>query len=370
MSEFTFETPSSAFLNLLEMVVEQGKKVTVRGSETKELLNVSLTINKPWQRCLVIPQRHDNIFAKIAETLWVLAGRNDIEWLSYYLPRAVDWADDGKHWRAGYGPRLRAWEVQCNSYGLKGEIDQVEECYKLLRDDPTTRRAVMSLWNPVEDYKESKDIPCNNWLHWIIRDGKLLLNIAQRSSDILWGFSGINLFEWSVLQEYMASWLNIMPGSLTYNITSLHLYDKHYERADKILESCQYKTIYDADIDSILPTMYHSEFDSSLATLFEAETEWRIGGGFNFLSSCHMLHQAALMLFIFISDKITADKATDDERVHWIANDITLLEANTEFRMAAIEYYGRKFPELYNIFPFTATEQLALQFAGIVNWHE
>lgn len=363
---YEFETPSSAFLNLLEMVVEQGKKVTVRGQETKELLNVSLTIHKPWQRCLVIPQRHDNIFAKIAETLWVLAGRNDIEWLSYYLPRAVDWADDGKHWRAGYGPRLRSWEVQCNSYGLKGEIDQVEECLKLLQVDPTTRRAVMSLWNPVEDYKPTLDTPCNNWLHWIIRDGKLLLNIAQRSSDILWGFSGINLFEWSVLQEYMAHWLGIEPGTLTYNITSLHLYDKHYKRADEILESCQYKTIYDAELNRIEPTLDSLLLDSQLAKLFEQEAEWRIGGGFKYTFDCDWLDQAALMLFIFISDKITADKATDDERVHWIANDISLLEANTEFRMAAIEYYGRKFPELYNIFPLTATERLALQFAGII----
>ena len=66
-----------------------------------------IVITEPWRREVVSVNRKANVFAQIAETMWVLAGRNDIEWLSAYLPRAVDYSDNGTHWRAGYGPRIR-----------------------------------------------------------------------------------------------------------------------------------------------------------------------------------------------------------------------------------------------------------------------
>jgi len=102
-------------------------------------------------------------------------------------------------WRGAYGPRLRNW------FG----VDQVAAVFQLLRADHASRRAVINLFDPSRDFAQSKDVPCNNWLHFLIRDGHLVLNVVTRSNDIMWGFSGINTFEWSVLHEMMAFWLGV-----------------------------------------------------------------------------------------------------------------------------------------------------------------
>jgi thymidylate synthase len=218
---------NTALLGLLTSIETQGREVTTRGSATKEIGPIQFTVTNPLQRCLLLPGRANNIFASIAETMWVLAGRNDVEFLQHYLPRAGDFSDDGLTWRAGYGPRLRNW----------GGVDQLDEVRKILLDEPSSRRAVAIIFDPASDYTESKDIPCNNWLHFTIRDSALNAHIAIRSNDVIWGFSGINNFEWSVLLEMMAHWLGVEVGQLTYSITSEHLYEPHFERATTILET-------------------------------------------------------------------------------------------------------------------------------------
>src|SRR5690348_6824007 len=98
-----------ALVGGLRDVLTEGKHLSVRGSHTRELRNRLTVLERPQERCLVTPRRRNNIFATIAETMWVLAGRNDLAFLTRYLPRAQDFSDDGQIWRAAYGPRLRNW---------------------------------------------------------------------------------------------------------------------------------------------------------------------------------------------------------------------------------------------------------------------
>src|SRR5260370_19833910 len=105
-----------------------------------------------------------------------------------------------------------------------------------MRHEFSTRRAVMSIFDPAVDFIDSKDIPCNNWIHWLVRDDRLHMNVAVRSNDIMWGFSGINAFEWSVLHELMATWLNVDVGEITFFASSFHLYERHEQRARAIVE--------------------------------------------------------------------------------------------------------------------------------------
>ncbi len=115
----------------------------------------------------------------------------------------------------GTVPRLRNW---------KGGVDQVAQVRELLAASPDSRRAVISLFDPEIDFQDSKDIPCNNWLHFLVRDGRLHLNVAARSTDIWFGFSAINGFEWSVLLEMMARWLKLDVGTdLFYVLPALVL---------------------------------------------------------------------------------------------------------------------------------------------------
>lgn len=222
-----YRNAEAAFLGELALLVDRGADVLVRGSRVRELVGRSFVIEHPLERCITVPHRLNNLAASAVETMWVLAGRNDISGLLPYLPRARKFSDDGATWRGGYGPRLRDWNG----------VDQVDEVRRLLVGDPTSRRGVISLFDPALDHRPGLDVPCNNWIHFIRRDGVLDLLIAVRSNDIMWGFSGINAFEWSVLHEMMAVWTDSEVGRQHWFVSSLHLYDRHYRRADAVLSA-------------------------------------------------------------------------------------------------------------------------------------
>jgi thymidylate synthase len=243
-------------------VLDQGADVVVRGKATRELVGRLTTLEQPLERYLFLPKRHNDVFAQFAETMWVLAGRNDIAWLSRYLPRAPDYSDDGQTWHGAYGPRLRRWA---------GDVDQLDKVRRLLSEDQASRRAVMVLFDPVQDFVDPKDVPCNNWLSWIVRDGKLHLSVAIRSNDAMWGFSGANAFEWSILQELMAYWLGFEVGGARYFATSFHLYDNHFNRARQIGEGFHGLTPYDFGIGRAAFQTRWNDFSAKLDQWFVLE---------------------------------------------------------------------------------------------------
>lgn len=247
-------------------VLEHGADVLVRGSATRELIGRITTLERPLERYLFLPKRHNDVFAQFAETMWVLAGRDDISWLSRYLPRAPNYSDDGQTWHGAYGPRLRRWA---------GHVDQLDKVRALLSEDRTSRRAVMVLFDPERDFANSNDIPCNNWLSWIARDGELHLSVAIRSNDAMWGFSGANAFEWSILQELMAHWLGLKVGSVKYFAASFHLYDIHFSRAKQIDEGFHGLTPYDFGIGRATFQTGWNDFSTKLDRWFALEERIR-----------------------------------------------------------------------------------------------
>lgn len=264
-----YRSVNEALPVLAHLLTTEGADVPSRAGRTKELSPVHFSITDPLQREIVVPGRKANIAAQIAETMWVLGGRNDVEFLSHYLPRAADFSDDGKTWRAGYGPRLRSWQGDMTHSG-KG-TDQFREVIRLLKEDPSTRRAVMSIFDPGADYGSSKDIPCNNWLHFLSRDGVLNLHVAIRSNDLVWGWSGINQFEWSVLLEVVAYYTDLKPGRIHYAVSSLHMYDRHWDKA-QLWKNTTVHTKRDRRFDP-----HELEWDLLVARWFQLEAAIRHG---------------------------------------------------------------------------------------------
>lgn len=228
---YVFNEVNEALPALLRTVLAEGATVPSRAGGTKELTHVGITLREPWHRELLLTARKANVAAQVAETMWVLAGRDDVEWLARYLPRATDFSDDGKVWRAGYGARLRRWPGR----NFSNTHDQLAYVVATLRNDPGSRQAVMSIWDPVVDTTPGKDVPCNDWLHFLCRDGKLDLHVAVRSNDAIWGWSGINQFEWSALLEVVAGLVGVQVGALHFAVTSWHLYEHHYTKAGRIV---------------------------------------------------------------------------------------------------------------------------------------
>jgi thymidylate synthase len=285
---FEHENVSEALPSLLTYLMSDGEEVGSRqGERTQEILMPRIALWKPWQREVLVPGRKASIAAQIAETMWVLAGRNDVEWLSHYLPRAGDFSDDGLTWRGGYGPRLRSWGGPA-TYGSGIHSDQLANVVRLLNDERGTRRAVMAIYDPVIDSVGGKDVPCNDFLTFISRGGKLHVSVTTRSNDVIWGWSGINQFEWSALQEIVAYLTGNQVGTLTFNITSLHVYEKHWDKARQIVkrsgESPPYIPFEPKDSPRFEPLMTSVEhLDELIKSWFRVEELIRNGNPSNAL---------------------------------------------------------------------------------------
>ena len=278
-----FTSATEALPHLLNNLLVGGSVIPSRNGETRELTMQHITIDQTTDPYIATPGRNVSLPAQIAETMWILAGRNDVEWLANYLPQAPRFSDDGKTWRGGYGPRLRKFA------GIDDNIDQLKHIIDLLREDPTTRRAVFAIYDPAVDSAPGKDIPCNNWVHFLARDGKLHAHVAIRSNDAMWGWSGINSFEWSILTQVVAAYAGLMPGTITYDISSLHLYERHYDKAQRIIDQT---LLADNELDA---GMWNDEFpkdspwfsqqdaklplDEQLSLWFKLEEDIRTSGG-------------------------------------------------------------------------------------------
>jgi hypothetical protein len=126
-----------------------------------------------------------------------------------------DYSDNGEIYHAAYGYRWR------KAFGA----DQLEQLVAMLKADPTTRRAVLTVWEPTRDLGvESRDLGCNTQAYFKLRDSTLRMTVCCRSNDILWGAYGANAVHWSTLQEYMACKLGAEVGAMTTLSDSWHVY--------------------------------------------------------------------------------------------------------------------------------------------------
>lgn len=257
----------NVILDAISETLKAGSNRSPRGLNTIEIQDVIINITNPKDRLPFIYHRNANIFSLIAETLWMIAGRNDLRFMNHFLPRLTEYSDDGLVVSGAYGPRIRSW---------KGH-DQLKTIKTILEDDLDSRRAVISLFDPSSDHNQNrKDIPCNNWIQFSILQGKLNMRVTSRSMDAIWG-SAINVFEWTVMQEMVAGWLNLGIGEYTHFIGSFHIYEDKLKRVQRMLNSSQWNDIY----PTIPIDVGYESLDNNLGLVFQAEKESRKHGIIN-----------------------------------------------------------------------------------------
>jgi hypothetical protein len=192
------------------------RTVSPRGMETREFRGTYITeYLRPTERVLFSPERDANPFFHFFEALWILGGRRDVEFLAQFNGKIRDYSDNGMDFHAAYGWRLRR---HFRHDQLLGVID-------MLRADPLTRRAVMSIWDTNFDLgTESKDIPCNDMVFFKLRDGVLDMTVANRSNDAIWGAYGANAVQFSFIHEFVAGALGVQVGVYRQCSDSFHVY--------------------------------------------------------------------------------------------------------------------------------------------------
>jgi len=218
-------------------------KVAPRGKSTIEFPTpVCSVYERPCERVLFSAVRDANPFFHFMESLWILAGRKDVAWISQFNRRIKEYSDDGKVFGGAYGDRMR--NVKC--WGMEN-IDQIEEVVRILRVDPESRRAVIQIWDASRDLvgqTGKKDIPCNDLIMFKIRDDALHMTVCNRSNDLIWGCYGANAVHFSMLHEYLAAHIGVPVGVYRQVSDSLHVYTEN-PQWEKLCESAPYalKTI-------------------------------------------------------------------------------------------------------------------------------
>lgn len=224
------DNPTQMYLDALMELVSKGQEVGPRGKLTKELRPVVLQYLNPLHRITFVEGRSVNPFFQLAESIWILAGRSDVAWLTDYNKSIAQFSDDGVYFNAPYGERLRFWGKNDAQGVVHNPIDQLKDCYEKLKADRDTRQAVAHLSDVRFDgsHVNTKDRACNISLFFKVRGGKLDLTVTNRSNDLHWGVFGANLCQFSTIQEAMASWLGLPVGTYTQFTDSLHIYLEDY----------------------------------------------------------------------------------------------------------------------------------------------
>jgi hypothetical protein len=185
----------------------------------------ALVYEYPQQRVLFHAARDANPFMHFFEALWMLAGRNDVAFMTKLARQFGAYTDDGKTFNGAYGYRWRT------HFGK----DQLQLIIERLRADPTDRRIVLSMWDGHHDLGlESRDLPCNTHIYFRLVDDKLQMTVCNRSNDLVWGAVGANVVHMSYLQEYVAMNLWKEVGQYTQFSSNLHAYEPHWPLLEKM----------------------------------------------------------------------------------------------------------------------------------------
>jgi len=233
---------------------------STRGNSTELLGGVLLKLSNPKAR-LSRTEVKGTLFSCLGELIWYLAKSNSLKFIRYYIPPYANESDDGKTIYGGYGPRI---------FKMRNKYNQFEAVIKLLKEKPTSRRAVIQLFDASDLSREHKDIPCTCTLQFMIRKNQLHMFTNMRSNDAFLGLPH-DIFAFTMLQEIMSKTLSVGLGSYSHAVGSLHLYEKDREKAEQYLAEGWQPT------KLAMPAMPNGNPSLSIGSLLDAELKIRNG---------------------------------------------------------------------------------------------
>jgi thymidylate synthase len=170
----------------------------------------------------------------IYELLWFLRGETNVDYLNEHGVTIWDeWADENGNLGRVYGAQWRDWR---GANGIR--VDQIEKIISEIRENPASRRLIVSAWNPAE-IDEMALPPCHVLFQFYVNDGELSCQLYQRSADLFLGVP-FNIASYSLLTMMMAQVCNLAPGDFVHTFGDLHLYQNHLEQArEQLSRECR-----------------------------------------------------------------------------------------------------------------------------------
>jgi thymidylate synthase len=210
-----------AFKILFQKLFRDGGITSPRGERTLELTSAKVVFENDEDVWCTFPSRQLSLSYTCAEFLWYL--RAD--------PADMSIAKRAPIWRS-----LISKGILQSNYGVYLFRDaQFLRCVNELRNDPDSRRASILILQPHHFYAQSADIPCTYSLNFRIRDKRLDMTVHMRSNDAWFGAGNdCPTFRWT--QHMMADMLSVPIGTYTHLVDSLHIYERHWEAAERCLD--------------------------------------------------------------------------------------------------------------------------------------
>lgn len=162
----------------------------------------------------------------IYELLWFLAGDTNVKYLQEHGVRIWnEWADEKGDLGHIYGYQWRSWPDYNGGY-----IDQITEVVNTIKNNPDSRRIIVSAWN-VADIPNMNLPPCHAFFQFYVADGKLSLQLYQRSADIFLGVP-FNIASYALLLKMMAQVTGLQEGDFIHTLGDAHIYLNHLDQVN------------------------------------------------------------------------------------------------------------------------------------------
>ena len=213
------------YLSLLNRILTEGATKTDRtGTGTMSVFGNQMRFNLADGFPLLTTKKL-HLKSIIYELLWFLRGDTNVHYLQEHGVRIWnEWADENGDLGPVYGHQWRSWPDYNG-----GTIDQIQNVLDLIRNHPDSRRMIVSAWNPAE-VEQMALPPCHCLFQFYVADGKLSLQLYQRSADTFLGVP-FNIASYALLLQMMAQVSGLEPAEFIHTTGDTHLYLNHLDQA-------------------------------------------------------------------------------------------------------------------------------------------
>lgn len=213
------------YLNLLDRILTEGATKTDRtGTGTKSVFGHQMRFNLE-EGFPLLTTKKLHLKSIIYELLWFLRGDTNVAYLQEHGVKIWnEWARPDGSLGPVYGAQWRSWPDYRGGF-----VDQISQAQELIRRDPDSRRIVVSAWN-VAQLPDMALAPCHALFQFYVADGRLSLQLYQRSADCFLGVP-FNIASYALLLMMMAKVCGLRAGDFVHTLGDAHLYSNHLDQA-------------------------------------------------------------------------------------------------------------------------------------------
>ncbi|MBB4806067.1 thymidylate synthase [Chryseobacterium defluvii] len=217
------------YLDLLQYILDNGTDKTDRtGTGTRSVFGYQLRYDLSKGFPLVTTKKV-HLKSIIYELLWFLKGDTNIQYLNDNGVTIWDeWADENGDLGPVYGAQWRSWKGADHKM-----VDQITEVIDQIKKNPDSRRLIVSAWN-VAEIANMALAPCHALFQFYVADGKLSLQLYQRSADVFLGVP-FNIASYALLLMMVAQVCDLEVGDYVHSFGDVHIYNNHFEQVKKQL---------------------------------------------------------------------------------------------------------------------------------------